>query len=237
MAKFQSFSFVLMMSVGAQNAFSKTEQQPVPSYTQNQIEILQQQISALTDKVNALQKKEAEIHYKEKVTQTDQAPIQMVQSGNDKAKLKISGSINHGVAYYDNGRNSILTHVDVNEAPTRLTVASEANYNKNLKVGAVFEFAMKSNSSDSVDVNQVDNSSSSVNFTKRKIEVYFNHLVYGKLSMGHGETATNYISGSDLTGTDMLSQGADLATFAGGVCFVSGTVPQQGLAHTWGKSN
>lgn len=230
MLKLVHLGAILIMAGVVEQSFAKLENQQATDHNaQSEITILKQQIAALSDKVNALQKKEAEVQYKENVTQTEQAPIQMVQSGNTKAKVKISGLINRGVAYYDNGRNSNITHVDVNEAPTRFNISSEADYNKNLKVGAVLEMAVKSNSSDSVDVGQADNSSASVNFTKRKIEVYFNHKQYGMLSIGHGETATNYVSGIDQTGTDMFSQGADLATFAGGVRFVAGTVMQQAL--------
>ena len=239
MSKFLRFGIVLIVFGCSQGIGTKLNSKQAidsSSNSQNEIALLKQQIAALSDKVNALQKKEAEVQYKEKVTHTEQAPIQMVQSGNKQAKVKISGSINRGIAYYDNGRNTNITHVDINEAPSRLNISSEADYNKDLKVGAVLEMAVKSNSSDSFDVGQADNSSSSVNFTKRKIEVYFDHKQYGKLSVGHGETATNYVSGVDLTGTDMFSQGADLATFAGGVRFISGTIAQQALLPVPGAS-
>ncbi len=206
-----------------------------PASQQNEIALLKQQIALLSNKVNALEKKESETHYKEKVTRTDQAPIQMVQSGNDKTKLKISGFLNRAMGYYDNGRNSEWKHVDISEAPSRINVSAEASFNKDLKVGAVLEMAIKSNPSDEVDIGQIDNSASSVTFNKRKIEVFFNHVKYGMISLGHGETASNYVSGVDLTGTDMFSQGADLASFAGGVRFIRGTIAQESLLPVPGR--
>ncbi|MGI4851066.1 MAG: porin [Janthinobacterium lividum] len=232
MAKLLYYSAVVIAFGSIQEGFTKLESQKttnVSHNSQSEIAILKQQIAALSNKVNALEKKEAEVHYKEKVTHTEQAPIQMVQSGNTQAKLKISGMINRGVAYYDNGRNKNITHVDIDAAPSRINISSEANYNKDLKVGAVLEMAVKSNSSEAFDIGQDDNSASSVYFRKRKIEVYFDHQRYGMLSLGQGEAATHYVSGVDLTGTDMFTQGADLAGFAGGVRFINGTIAQQAL--------
>lgn len=217
----------LCVAVGGVDGIAETAHH---SSHHSEIQMLKQQIAALNDKVNALQKKEAEIEYKEKVTKTDQTPIKMVQSGNDKAKLTISGWVSRGMAYYDNGRNAEWKHVDVNESASRINLGAQAKVTPSLDVGSTIEMALKSNSSDSVDVGQNSDQASSVTFTKRIIEVYFNHAKFGKLSLGQGKTATDQVTDLDLTGTNVLSEGGDLGSFAGGVRFIRGTVSSTALA-------
>jgi hypothetical protein len=203
---------------------------PANDSRHHEIQTLKQQIAALTEKVNALQKREAEIHYKEKVTKTEQAPINMIQSGNDKAKLTISGWVNRGMAYYDNSRNSEWKHVDVNEYSSRLNIGAEANVSPSFRVGSTIQMEVKSNSSSAVDIGQDDNQSANVSFTKRIIEVYVDHAKFGKLSVGQGKTASDQVADLDLTDTNVLSEGADLGSFAGGVRFIKGNLPQGALA-------
>jgi hypothetical protein len=199
-----------------------------PSH-QAEIQILKQQIAVLNDKVNALEKKEAEITYKEKITKTAQEPIKIVQSGNDKAKLTLSGWVSRGVAYYDNGRNSEWKHVDINESSSRINIGAQAKVNSSFNVGSTIEMAIASNSSSAIDIGQNSDSAARVTFTKRIIEVYLDHTRFGKLSLGQGKTASDQVTDLDLTGTTTLSEGADLSSFAGGVRFIRGTLSQTAL--------
>ena len=135
--------------------------------------------------------------------------------------FKISGQINRAVLWGDNGDENDTKFVDNDNSSTRFRFTGENEFDKNWKVGIVWEVQMESNSSsdDVIDIsNNGDNSTSDVNFTERKIEFFIGHTKLGRIWMGQGDTATNGTSEVDLSGTDVVAY-SSIADMAGGFSF------------------
>lgn len=128
--------------------------------------------------------------------------------------FKVSGQVNRAVLWGDNGNDDDVKFVDNENSSTRFRFTGSNEFNENWKVGFVWENQMESNSS--IDTSQdigANGDSASVNFTERKMDIYVEHKMFGKLSLGQGDTASNSTSEVDLSGTDvvMYSSVSDLA--------------------------
>jgi len=83
-------------------------------------------------------------------------------------------------------------------------------------VGSKIEVQIESNTSASV--NREEQDTGAVNFTQRHLDLYVKHARFGKLSLGHGDTASNGAAEVDLSGTALAGY-SDIPTFAGGQLF------------------
>ncbi|MDA1000160.1 MAG: porin, partial [bacterium] len=144
-------------------------------------------------------------------------PSKTVHSGNDKVKLEISGQINRGGLYVDDGTEAELFHVDNDNSSTRVRFVGKAQLDKNLSAGGLFEVQFESNSSASVEIDQTGEAGPN-NFTERHATVYLDHKMFGRLWLGQGDTASNGTSQSDLSGTSVINYSA-IQDMAGGISF------------------
>ncbi len=149
--------------------------------------------------------------------QAGPASADEISSGNEDVKLTISGQINRGLLYADDGTDTALLNVDNDNSSTRLRFEGFGRYNEEISVGTVFEVQFESNSTADI---KIDGSAPTEtdNFTQRKLEIYFDHARYGRIWLGQGDTASNGTSEVDLSGTAVINY-SGIADLAGGIQF------------------
>ena len=133
--------------------------------------------------------------------------------------FKISGQLNRAFLWGDNGNENDTKFVDNENSSTRFRFTGSNTFNENWKVGFKWENQMESNSS--VDSSQdISNNgdSASVNFTERHMDIYVEHSMFGKLSLGQGDTASNSTSEVDLSGVDVIGY-SSVSDMAGAFSF------------------
>ena len=151
-----------------------------------------------------------------------------VTSGNGNIKLSVSGQVNRGVLYVDDGADEQFFHVDNDNSSTRVRFVGSGSFSDDISVGTVVEVQFESNSTANIKMNQ-DSATGDDNFTQRKLELYFDHKRYGRLWLGQGDTASNGTSEVDLSGTGVIGY-SGVADMAGGIEFqdTGGTGPSIG---------
>jgi len=188
-----------------------------------EIEVLRAQIQAMTKRLDQLETQSANT---EKIATAAEQKAEMaskasegkgIQSGNDNVRVTISGHINRGVLWADDGEESNVYHVDNDASSTRIRVIGEADVSDDMTVGAAMELQLESNSSSSVTQGDEDGTTSD-GFTKRRAEIYFASKQYGKLWVGQGWTASEGTSEKDLSGTDLAGY-SGTTDLAGGIKF------------------
>lgn len=198
------------------------------------------QAQSESDRIKALeamiQKQQAQIETQQKLLDEMRSTIKTVQengqgdgtgrnrvvlSRDDKVKLSIEGQVNRGLLYYNDGNKSAVRHVDNGASSTRLAFKGSAQATDDLVLGATIEVQFESNSTGTV--NQVDNTAVGTDsFTQRKLEVYASSERFGTVMMGQGDTATDGMSESDLSGTELVGYSA-VADAGGGLSFATAT--------------
>lgn len=140
-----------------------------------------------------------------------------VASGNPNVTLQLSGQVNRGVLYVDDGNESEFLHVDNDNSSTRIRFVGVGRYNESISAGTVIEVQHESNSTANI---LIDGSSpgSSDSFTERKLELYFDHAQFGRIWLGQGDTASNGTSEVDLSKTGVIAY-SGIADLAGGIQF------------------
>lgn len=136
--------------------------------------------------------------------------------------LKLSGQVNRAVAFYNSGRRSEIKHLDQNSRSTRLKFHAEKETGQKVSMGSVIEVELSDNNTRNTDIGE---RATATRFRERKLEAYAK-TDYGQLWVGQGETASNRAMDVDLSGTDSVSDGGQLDSFAGGVRFVRGSRPE-----------
>lgn len=141
--------------------------------------------------------------------------------------FKVSGQVNRAVLWGDNGNDDDVKFVDNDNSSTRFRFTGSNEFDNNWKVGFKWENQMQSNSSadDSlnddgegvIDIGSNDDTGD-VSFKERHMDVYIEHKMFGKVSLGQGDTASNGTSEVDLSGTDVVAY-SDINDMNGGFFF------------------
>lgn len=139
-------------------------------------------------------------------------------SGSSKVRLSLSGQVDRGLLYVDDGDKTKVHNVDNDASSTRIRLIAEADPSNTLSIGAAIEVQFESNSTASVNQNTGSSGEGPNNFTERRLEVYFADKRFGKLWLGQGWTASEGSSEVDLSGTDLAGY-SDTPVFAGGQIF------------------
>jgi predicted porin len=145
--------------------------------------------------------------------------------------FKISGQVNRAVLWGDNGNDNDVKFVDNENSSTRFRFTGSNQFDENWTVGFKWENQMESNSSvdDSdnngdgfgdLDIGQ-NSDLGDVNFTERHMDLYIEHSMFGKLSLGQGDTASNSTSEVDLSGTTVVNY-SSIEDMAGAFFFRTG---------------
>ncbi|MEE8270488.1 MAG: hypothetical protein V3R98_01985 [Alphaproteobacteria bacterium] len=177
-----------------------------------EIEELRRQIEALMQRVEQL-----EAQQRSGRAQPAGAADALVESGNDSIRLTLSGQVNRGVLFADNGADSEVFHVDNDNSSTRVRMIGEGDLDDDITVGTQIEVQFESNSSAAISFDQ-DSSAGPNNFTERKLELYVDSDRAGRLWLGQGDTASNSTSEVDLSGTAVVAHSA-IGEMAGGLAF------------------
>lgn len=140
-----------------------------------------------------------------------------VVTGPSHVRLSLSGQVNRGVLYVDDGAETEFLHVDNDNSSTRIRFVGEADYDADITVGTQIEVQFESNSTADI---KIDGSApgGSNSFTERKLELFFDSKRYGRIWLGQGDTASNGTSEVDLSGTGVIGY-SGIADMAGGIEF------------------
>ena len=134
----------------------------------------------------------------------------------------ISGQVNRAFLWGDNGNDDDLKFVDNANSSTRFRFTGSNEFDENWKVGFIWENQMQSNSSSDTDIDIGENDDTAdVNFTERHMDIYVEHSMFGKLSLGQGHTASDGTSEVDLSGTTVINY-SGIVDMAGGFTFRTG---------------
>lgn len=139
---------------------------------------------------------------------------QIVQSGNDKYKLTLTGWVNRMVVYADDGVSNDFMFNDNNGASTRFRLTGAAKLDDEWSAGTDIELeAISANSRSS----GLYTDSGSFSLNERKMEFYIESKRLGRLTVGQGDTASNISSEVDLSGTANLGGYSDIGATFGGI--------------------
>ena len=151
-----------------------------------------------------------------------QAPsAKTVTSGQERVKLAISGQVDRAVNVIDDGKNTAAYFVDNDSSNSRVRFVGTAKATDDLTLGSRMEIAVAPNESSRVNQNDEDNGNlnSGDNFLdERYVELSLDSKRFGKLSLGKGDSASNYSAEVDLSKTDIIAY-ASIADIAGGMFF------------------
>jgi outer membrane murein-binding lipoprotein Lpp len=175
---------------------------------------LKAQIQEMSTRLQELETKQEQL---EKKTDETVADSQTVTSGNKGVKLSVSGQVNRGVLFADNGDDSEVFYVDNDNSSTRVRFVGTGQLNDDISVGTQIEVQFESNSTAAISFNQ-DSPAGPNNFTERKLELYGDSKQLGRLWVGQGDTASNGTSEVDLSGTSVVNY-SGIADMAGGLEF------------------
>lgn len=175
---------------------------------QRQLEDQQRMLDVLKDQVEEIGRR---------TVAAPDVPQRVVTSGQDRVKLSVSGQVNRGLLYADDGEQGEWFHVDNDNSSTRVRLIGTGQVTDDLSVGTQIEVQFESNSSS--EVNQDNKRNVGPNsFTERKLELFVDSRRFGRLSVGQGDTASNGSSEVDLSAVDVIGY-ATLPDFAGGLLF------------------
>jgi uncharacterized coiled-coil protein SlyX len=203
--------------VAAQDAQTIERLERMIKEQQQQLESLQQQLNQLKQTATEAQSQAKEAKsVAEEAKATAQAPVEkMVTSGQERVKLAISGQIDRAVNIIDDGKNTDAYYVDNDSSNSRVRFIGTAKATDDLTLGSKMELAFAPN--ESSDVNQ--NTEDSGDFIdERYVEMSLDSKRFGKLTLGKGDTASNYSAEVDLSKTDIIAY-ASIADIAAGMLF------------------
>lgn len=121
-------------------------------------------------------------------------------SGNDKVKLEVFGLINRAVLIADDGGDTDVHFVDNDGANSRFGFAGTGKISEDLTVGINMVMDAVSNSTSGTS-QTTQNSGAGFSINERTLEIYFASAKYGTLWLGQGDTASENIAETDLSGT------------------------------------
>ncbi len=194
----------------------------------SELDDLKAQVEILMRKVEEIEAKQAETAKQAKEAKEAAerlplaAPQRVVTSGKDDVKLSVSGQVNRGVLFADNGDDSEFFHVDNDNSSTRVRFIGAGKLNEDITVGTQIEVQFESNSTAAIRIDQ-DSAAGPNNFTERKLELYADSKRFGRLWVGQGDTASNGSSEVDLSGTAVVAY-SGIADLAGGIAFSDNNV-------------
>lgn len=141
-----------------------------------------------------------------------------ILSGMDEVRLSISGQINRALMVADDGDEVSLFNADNNASSSRVRFIGEASPAERLVVGAALETEFRVNNTFTVSQDDSQGPPDATAFRNRRVEVYADHEGYGKVWLGMGWTATEFVAEQDLSGTALAGY-SDPRVMGGGILF------------------
>jgi hypothetical protein len=175
--------------------------------------------------------KQAVVHNAEAVAEASQAsaPKSAVLSSREDVDVELYGKVNRIVMGADDGNESRWFHADNDYSSTRIGLKGGAMLDAAWRAGATIEVQFESNSSTDVTINQNGSTIGSNSFTERKLELWFENADLGTIALGQGETASDGITGTDLSGTGAI-QGLGVDTLGSSLVFANSDGTSSGVA-------
>lgn len=133
-----------------------------------------------------------------------------------KVKVTLAGQVNRMINLASDGDRTRAYFVDNNVSNSRVAIAATGKIDEKSSVGGLVEIAVSPNNSTAVNQNQEDLGSDSI--TDRKVEAYYNHDDYGRVTIGKGSMATDSVAENDISGTSVVAY-ATVSDLAGGLLF------------------
>jgi predicted porin/outer membrane murein-binding lipoprotein Lpp len=180
---------------------------------------LKAQVREMSKRLQELEAKQEQLEEKADEVGVD---TRNVISGKQGVKLTVSGQVNRGLLYVDNGDKDDLFHVDNDNSSTRVRFVGVGALTEDITVGSQIEVQFESNSTASIRIDQ-DGAAGPNNFTERKLELYVDSQRFGRLWLGQGDTASNGTSEVDLSGTSVVAY-SGIGDMAGGIAFSDNNV-------------
>ena len=189
------------------------------SASPSEVSQLKNQVEALLKRIDTLEKKQAEVGF-ENAGQDARPKASVDRREKNPLSLQISGHVNRGVWVASNGANTSVAHVDNDNSPSRLIITGTGEFNPDTTIGATLAFGVETNSTDQIDVRDVNDGSAGP--TIRQAELFVKSKRFGELYVGQGSTASDgTMEDPDLSGTSLLSAGGSMSFIAGGALFTS----------------
>ena len=138
-------------------------------------------------------------------------------SGSERVKLSISGQVNRSLVVVGDGGETTLFNVDNNASSSRVGFIGEARPADKVTIGSAIEVEFRVNNSFTVSQND-RNATDTAAFRNRRIEIFGQHDDFGRLWLGQGWTATEFIAEQDLSGTAVAGY-SDPRVMGGGIFF------------------
>ncbi len=126
----------------------------------------------------------------------------LISAAKKKIDVTLYGQVNKAVMFADDGEADDVLFVDNDASSTRIGIKAKTRSTGNLSAGAQFEGEYQTN--DSNKVSMTDTGASSDTFAKRQMKAWVKHKNAGKITLGHGSTATDGIAEKDLSGTTLI---------------------------------
>lgn len=139
------------------------------------------------------------------------------QPTNDRLKFSVSGQINRGILFFDDGVESNELFVDNDNSSTRLRAKLTYDFGQ-VTVGGEIEYEFEFSST--AEINQINTDDSVSVANERKFELFVEGG-FGKFSAGQGDSASNSVSEVDLSSTAVIGY-SGIADFAGGLLLRDG---------------
>ena len=153
---------------------------------------------------------------------------------NSPVELTVGGQLNRALLYVNDGEEGMYRHVDNENDSTRIFLNAEGKIDENWSVGTQFVVLMRSNPSNEMSAS-VEQSGTGA-FEEEALEVFFSHKRLGTLYLGQGDTTSNGISETDLSGTGVAGY-SSVADVAGGFAFVTSSTGARSTATVGGTAD
>lgn len=189
--------------------------------------VAQQQL--LLDRIEQLERELLEMkkqleNVQEKQEEQEQGEARVQPSRKPPVRVTVNGHINQAYLYADNGDQSQSFIVDNDNSGSRLGITGEADTG-DWTAGARLEVGFEVNTTDEIDFGDreiVGDEAGEADFLDlRHGEAYFQNPNYGEVYIGFGDTATEDVSETDLSGTTLVME-SDVDDTAGGLDFENG---------------
>lgn len=185
-----------------------------------QLQAMQAQIESLKAEVDSAKAEAAAARTQAAATDTRVSAATteggaLVSGGKTGVRVSLSGQVNRGVLFTDDGDRTDAFFVDNDNSSTRIRILGEADYDEMTRIGTNIEVQFESNSTADVSQRNKRNVGND-NFTQRKLELYVDNKQFGRITLGQGDTASNTTSEQDLSGTTVIGY-SGVTDFAGGL--------------------
>jgi hypothetical protein len=149
-----------------------------------------------------------------------------VSKGNRKVSLNVYGQVNKMLMWWNDGEQKDVYVVDNGTSGTRLGFEGEGRISRALKTG--FNLNFRINDTRSNNVSQIDDDGDEGILETRFAELWLQHNLYGRVTLGQTSTATDDMISANLGGTGGIVS-ADIALIGGAMRLRRRNLPYENL--------